>query len=84
MTLAEERERLAAMLLKEYYKAYENTGTQLEGMLGAFAAISAAGFSIVGPEVTEEMVCDGSWFSSDPARGFKAMLAAGDLARKPE
>ena len=52
-------------------------------------AISAAGFFIVGPEVTPLMIeiarelieTSVSGFRTDDL--FKAMLAAGDLARKP-
>ena len=77
MTLAEQREKLVEIIDEAI------DGQWMPDAL--LHAISAAGFSIVGPEVTEEML-DAWWSMSDdaPISEFKAMLAAGDLARKPE
>ena len=79
MTLAEQRERLETLLDHRIHTA----------LCGAdiLAAISAAGFSVVGPEVTEEMLQESrklTWSGGGNAAHFKTMLAAGDLARKPE
>ena len=97
MTLAEQRERLVEAMAKAARRRAEERMIvplspndrelhwyELDNMRAAIAAISAAGFSIVGPEVTEEML--DAWSMSDdaPISEFKAMLAAGDLARKPE
>ena len=56
---------------------------ELDNIRAAVIAISAAGLSIVGPEVTEEAFKDSpdSFLNQD---AIKEMLAAGDLARKPE
>ena len=79
MTLAEQREKLIELLDdaigEQWYPAE------------LLATISAAGFSIVGPEVTAEMVEAGITSANGEtiwvSKRFKAMLAAGDLARKP-
>jgi len=82
MTLAEQREKLLSTIIGTGYVL----PAQADWLL---RAISAAGFSIVGPEVTEEMRCEGhtAYINSHGSSYdtiFKAMLAAGDLARKPE
>ena len=97
MTLAKQREKLIfdiAWAMAEWSgdlkaRAFDELPPYLQKMYLAggeaiASAISAAGFSIVGPEVTEEML--DAWSMSDdaPISEFKAMLAAGDLARKPE
>ncbi len=54
-----------------------------ERAMDIIAGISAAGFSIVRPKVTEEMQeASGVWWNT--TKMFKAMLFAGDIARKPE
>jgi hypothetical protein len=69
MTLAEQRKRLLKIIDDAPYTPEE-----------LLAAISAAGFSIIGPEVTEEMrIAANVWWNVDML--FKRMLADGDLAK---
>ena len=94
MTLAEQREKLvdaigrARFTLTDWDSAppeiKENMRYNIEQ---TFATISAAGCAIIGQEVTQEMIVEGERWGAkrDLAAGiFKAMLAAGDLGRKPE
>ena len=75
MTLAEQRANLIAVV--GHYGLIDR-----EQAMEIIAGISAEGLSIVGPEVTAEMrEASGVWW--DATGMFKAMLAAGDLA-KPE
>ena len=92
MTLAEQREKLIELMNKTYigawYKADVNglPWTNEEAMGGVLDAISAARFSIVGPEVTLDMLDAAQRHFRKHGYAeeiFKAMLAAGDLARKP-
>ena len=80
MTLAEQRAELVKLLDTILAKQGERF----------LAAISAAGFSIIGPEVTEEMDAAGAKSIEQigdadtlVAGIFLAMARAGDLARKP-
>jgi Fe2+ or Zn2+ uptake regulation protein len=72
MTLTEQREKLIELLVEAIVKQWPAHHV--------LAAISAAGFSIVGPEVTD-MLHPRAFYGVDE---IKAMLAAGDIARKPE
>lgn len=81
MTLAEQQRELDQIITEALY------GRTVNYRQGAAkdlrAAVSAAGFSIVRPEVTMEMrKAIKVWW--DPTEIFQKMLAAGDLARKIE
>ncbi len=95
MTLAEEREELIEMMAQagggDAWTLSTNFQKDRERhkMRRVLTAISAAGLSIVGPKVTDDMFK--AAYQEDPIGSlhsyydcFKAMLAAGDLARKPE
>jgi hypothetical protein len=60
----------------------------LQGSEDIVAAISAAGFAIVGPEITEDMRALSAKMEDGPYCGvdewWSRMLAAGDLARNPK
>ena len=73
MTLAEQRAALVAILDNAIEEQW------YPSML--LAAIYEAGFSIVGPEVTEKMREARHGLNYDGDKIFLAMAAAGDLAR---
>ena len=99
MTLEEQRAKLIEMMCKARYEhglvdnecagKWETVARTFKEMWRAresavLAALSAAGFSIVGPEVTEEMITEGERWGARRdlvAVIFKAMLAAGDLGK---
>ena len=104
MTLAEQRVALIEAMAKAARRRAEERMVvplspndrelhwyELDNMRAAIAALSAAGFSVVGPEVTAEQVIDGYMDSgidyqmshADILLLFSAMLACTDLARKP-
>ena len=100
MSLVEERKKLIEAVAESratrLYPSWEKLRDDWrdfyrEGAAKDITAISAAGFSIVGPEVTEEMDAAGAKSIEQIGDAetviagiFKAMLAAGDLGRKPE
>ena len=88
MTLAEQRGALiAAMKAGLRDKIHIISGccaTDDEIIKDQLAAVSAAGLSIIGTEVTEKMRLEGYREYGDVEKIFKAMVAAGDLARKPQ
>ena len=53
-------------------------------MTSALDALGAAGFSVVGPEVTEEMLHAWRRTFNDTVTAYELMVAAADLTRKPE
>ncbi len=71
MTLAEQREKLVEIIDEAI------DGQWMPDAL--LHAISAAGFSIVGPKVSSVMLAAWSLSDNVPEAEFKAMLAAGKL-----
>ena len=88
MKLAEQRKKLVKAIEDSMIERNVPISIARVCAGGVLAAASAAGFSIIGTEVTEDMAEKGSVVPLS-MRGmkwegiFKAMLAAGDLARKP-
>ena len=96
MTLAEQREKLSfnlAIALAEWAgdlrkRSFDEFPPYLQGMYlsgseAILVAIAAAGFTLCGPEVTDEM--NAVWDNGrDKEQIFKAMAATGDLARMAE
>jgi len=89
MTREEFRTKALDVMEGAYEDALHAGGTVRDTVTAALDALGAAGFKVVGPEVTREML-DASHMRGGYAALFEsmalfeAMALAGDLARKPE